>query len=56
MHQQLLSELDVLELQLRHKLDQTQGGTIRNADPAKIPAGYQDSVAEYYRKLSVTAH
>jgi hypothetical protein len=52
MHQQLLSELDALELQLRHKLDQSQGGTIRNADPTKIPAGYQDSVAEYYRKLS----
>jgi hypothetical protein len=25
---------------------------IRNTDPTKVPAGYQDSVAEYYRKLS----
>jgi hypothetical protein len=25
---------------------------VRNADPAKVPAGYRDSVAEYYRKLS----
>jgi len=33
-------------------LDGSQGGAIRNADPAKIPAGYRDSVAEYYRKLS----
>ena len=52
MHQQLLSEVDALELQLRRRLDGTAGGTIRNTDPAKIPAGYRDSVAEYYRKLS----
>jgi hypothetical protein len=52
MHQQLLSSVDALELQLRRQLDEKQGGTIRNTDPAKIPAGYQDSVAEYYRKLS----
>jgi hypothetical protein len=52
MHQQLLSNVDALELQLRRQLEERQGGTIRNTDPAKIPAGYQDSVAEYYRKLS----
>ena len=56
MHQQLVSGVDALELQLRQQLDQSQGGTIRNTDPAKIPAGYQDSVAEYYRKLSSSAH
>ena len=52
MHQQLVSEVDALELQLRRQLDETRGGTIRNTDPTKVPAGYQDSVAEYYRKLS----
>ncbi len=52
MHQQLVSQVDALELQLRHQLDETQGGTIRNTDPAKVPQGYQASVAEYYRKLS----
>ena len=52
MHQQLLSSVDALELQLRHQLDESKGGTIRGADPAKVPQGYQDSVAEYYRKLS----
>ena len=56
MHQQLVSGLDALELQLRRQLDEKQGGTIRNADPAKIPAGYQDSVAEYYRKLATGGH
>jgi hypothetical protein len=52
MHQQLVSGLDALELQLRRQLDENRGGTIRNTDPTKVPAGYQDSVAEYYRKLS----
>ena len=52
MHQQLVSGVDALELQLRRQLDRNQGGTIRNADPTKVPAGYRDSVAEYYRKLS----
>jgi hypothetical protein len=52
MHQQLVSSVDALELQLRRQLDQSRGGTIRNADPSKIPAGYQNSVADYYRKLS----
>jgi hypothetical protein len=52
MHQQLVSGVDALELQLRRQLDENRGGTIRNTNPAKIPAGYQDSVAEYYRKLS----
>jgi hypothetical protein len=52
MHQQLLSGVDALELQLRRQLDETRGGTIRNANPTKVPAGYQNSVAEYYRKLS----
>jgi len=52
MRQQLVSNVDALELQLRRQLDEKQGGTIRNADPAKVPAGYQSAVAEYYRKLS----
>ncbi len=54
MRQQLLSNVDALELQLRQQLDEKQGGTIRNVDPTKIPANYRDSVAEYYRKLSST--
>jgi hypothetical protein len=56
MHQQLVSTVDALELQLRRQLDEKQGGTIRNTDPTKIPPGYQESVAEYYRKLSTGGH
>jgi hypothetical protein len=55
-HQQLVSSVDALELQLRRQLDENRGGTIRNTDPTKVPAGYQDSVAEYYRKLSGGGH
>jgi hypothetical protein len=56
MHQQLISNVDALELQLRRQLDESRGGTIRNTDPTKVPPGYQDSVAEYYRKLSGGGH
>jgi hypothetical protein len=56
MHQQLVSGVDALELQLRRQLDGERGGTIRNTDPTKVPAGYRDSVAEYYRKLSGGGH
>jgi hypothetical protein len=56
MHQQLVSGVDALELQLRRQLDGDHGGTIRNADPTKVPAGYRDSVAEYYRRLSSGSH
>jgi len=52
MHQQLVSGVDALELQLRRQLEENRGGTIRNTDPTKVPAGYRDSVAEYYRRLS----
>jgi len=56
MHTQLVSTVDALELQLRRQLEENRGGTIRNTDPAKVPPGYQDSVAEYYRKLSGGGH
>jgi hypothetical protein len=56
MRQQLVANVDALELQLRKQLDQDQGGTIRNTDPTKVPAGYQSAVAEYYRKLSGGGH
>jgi hypothetical protein len=56
MHQQLQSGVDALELQLRRQLEEAHGGTIRNTDPTKVPAGYKDSVAEYYRKLAAGSH
>jgi hypothetical protein len=51
-HQQLLSDLDTLELQLRQGLDAQQSGQIRSVDPLSVPRGYEEAVADYYRRLS----
>ncbi len=51
-HAQLLSDVDSLELQLRRKLDGQQAAEIRAADPFPIPHGYEEAVADYFRRLS----
>jgi HPt (histidine-containing phosphotransfer) domain-containing protein len=51
-HQQLLSDIDTLELQLRQGLDAQQSGQIRSTDPLAVPRGYEDAVADYFRRLS----
>jgi hypothetical protein len=43
--------VDKLELQLRRDPNQPQSGQVRTATPPNVPAGYQDAVAEYYRRL-----
>ena len=48
---QALSAVDRIELQLRNKIN-AQGGQIRSTVPTSIPPGYQNSVAEYFRRLS----
>jgi hypothetical protein len=54
-HQQLLSDVDTLELQLRQSMDAQQPGQIRSSDPLSVPRGYEDAVAEYYRRLSAVS-
>jgi hypothetical protein len=49
MHREILSSLDRLELQLQHDGTSPHARTGR---PYSVPPGYQDSVAEYYRRLS----
>jgi len=49
MHREILSSLDRLELQLQHGGISPQARTGR---PYSVPPEYQDSVAEYYRRLS----
>jgi len=49
MHRDMLSSVDRLELQLQRDSTATDARTGR---PYIVPAGYQDSVAEYYRRLS----
>jgi hypothetical protein len=49
MHREVLSSVDRLELELQH--DGATSGA-RTGRPYAVPAGYQDSVAEYFRRLS----
>jgi hypothetical protein len=52
LHTEVLSGVDKLELQLRRSSDDQQSGQVRTSKPAAVPAGYQDAVAEYFRRLS----
>jgi hypothetical protein len=49
MHQEVLSSVDRIELQLQRAGASTEA---RTGKSYAVPAGYQDSVAEYYRRLS----
>ena len=49
---QVLASVDKLELQLRRDRDDKQPGQIRGGDSVPVPSGYQDAVAEYFRRLS----
>jgi len=53
MHREMLSSVDRIELQLM-----SHGATAeaRSGKPASIPSGYEESVADYYRRLSKSEH
>ncbi|HEY6454119.1 MAG TPA: hypothetical protein VIY90_02440 [Steroidobacteraceae bacterium] len=46
------SGVDRLELQLGHDPADDNRDVVRNAESLPVPEGYQDAVAEYYRRLS----
>jgi len=52
LHSQVLADVDKLELQLRRQLDDKQSGQVRSGDTNAVPQGYEEPVAEYYRRLS----
>lgn len=53
MRSQLLPVLEQLELKLRRDLDGKEvSGEARSATPDRVPSGYADQVAEYFRRLS----
>jgi hypothetical protein len=52
LRQEILPSVEQLELQLRRQLDAQQAGQVRSGMTDKIPAGYGDAIAEYFRKLS----
>jgi hypothetical protein len=51
LHTRMLNDVDKLELQLRSDPNEPQAGQVRTATPPSVPAGYEDAVAEYYRRL-----
>jgi hypothetical protein len=46
------SGVDRLELQLGHDPADDNRNVVRNAESLPVPEGYQEAVAEYYRRLS----
>jgi hypothetical protein len=52
LHNQVLSDVDKLELELRRNLDAKQAGQVRNSESLPTPPGYEDAVADYFRRLS----
>ena len=50
----VLPAVQQLELQLRRKLE-SGGGDVRSSSTDRVPTGYGDAVAEYFRKLSKSA-
>ena len=49
MHREMLAAVDRLELRLQRDDSATEA---RTGKPSSVPAGYGDSVADYYRRLS----
>ncbi len=52
-NREVLPNLEALEVRLRTQVEQDGGDTqVRSGATDKVPAGYMDAVAEYFRKLS----
>ena len=47
-----MTNIEQVEVQLRRKVEEQQGGSIRSATPQPAPPGYADAVADYFRRLS----
>lgn len=52
LHTEVLAGVDRLELQLRHDADGQTPGEVRTTKESTIPPGYEEAVADYYRRLS----
>jgi hypothetical protein len=48
----VLPQLETLEVQMRQKAGEETGGQVRSAGSDRMPAGYADRIAEYFRQLS----
>jgi hypothetical protein len=52
-HQALMGNVQQIEMELRRKVEEANGtGSVRSPGNERVPPGYADKVADYYRKLS----
>jgi hypothetical protein len=49
---EILPKLEALEVQLRRQAAEQESGQVRSGGADRVPAGFTDAVAEYFRKLS----
>jgi hypothetical protein len=54
LHNRVLADVDKLDLQLQRAADAKQPGQVHNAESRPVPRGYEDAVADYFRRLSKT--
>jgi hypothetical protein len=48
----MTADLEKVELELRRKVDDANGGNIRSGGNMPVPQGFEQPVAEYFKKLS----
>jgi hypothetical protein len=48
----VLPQLETLEVQMRQKLGEETGGQVRSAGTERMPDGFRDAIAEYFRQLT----
>lgn len=52
LNREILPNLQALEVKLRREVEEQGGGQVKSGATDKVPAGFSDAVAEYFRKLS----
>jgi hypothetical protein len=48
----MTAQIETVELELRRKVDDANGGSVRSAGTGPVPQGYETAVPEYFKKLS----
>jgi hypothetical protein len=48
----IVANVEQVEMELRRKVEETNGGNIRSPGTEKVAPGYSDATAEYFKKLS----
>ena len=52
LNREILPNLEALEVKLRRQVEEQGGGQVKSGATDKVPPGFSDAVAEYFRKLS----